>query len=107
MIFPSLLLVYHSDLVLTFLNISEHCIDSIRQLVTCHSDISTHYWRWEDWHKKPGARVYSQTTHTCRNFEKIQQWAVEHRLRDFDFFTHVDDPLHPGNGERVDGVGVV
>ncbi|KAF2261377.1 hypothetical protein CC78DRAFT_356142 [Lojkania enalia] len=79
----------------------EHCVDSIRQLITCHSDISTHYWRWEDWHKHPGSRVYSQTTHTCRNFEKIQEWAIEHRLRDFDFFTKASNEIHPENGVRV------
>lgn len=84
----------------------EHCVDSIRQLITCHSDISTHYWRWEDWHKKPGSRVYSQTTHTCRKFEKVQEWAVERRLRDFDFFTKAEDPLRPGGGRR-EGEGVV
>ena len=50
-----------------------HCLHSLRQAISCHSDISVGVWQWEDSLSdyKPNFR----TEHTCRNFEKIQEWA--------------------------------
>lgn len=45
--------------------------------------------------------MYAEVTHTCRNFEKIQEWAVEHRLRKFEFHTKAEDLLRPQGGQRI------
>jgi hypothetical protein len=57
----------------------DHCIDSIRQSLMCSSDISTIYWQWSA--EKHQVLPRAGTTHTCRNFEKIKAWAVEHKLK--------------------------
>jgi hypothetical protein len=61
-----------------------HCVDSIRQSLMCNIDVSTVFWEYNEDAKRsvPSA----QTTHTCRDWDRIHQWAVEHRLTD-----HFDD----------------
>ncbi|KAF2169466.1 hypothetical protein M409DRAFT_36220 [Zasmidium cellare ATCC 36951] len=58
-----------------------HCIHSLRQAISCASDISVGVWQWEtalsDYKPNFG------TEHTCRNFDKIQDWA---RSRSFENF---------------------
>jgi hypothetical protein len=71
----------------------EHCIDSLRQLITCHSDVSTHYWRWNPKQDPPQTQNHPQVLHTCRDFEAIQEWAQDHLLSKFDRFTRVENPL--------------
>ncbi|POR37564.1 Uncharacterized protein TPAR_02205 [Tolypocladium paradoxum] len=58
---------------------SNHCIESIRQSVMCHSDTSTVAYRWSDTAKVLRPRLDS--VHMCRNFTKIREWA---------FARHVD-----------------
>ncbi|KAM4066825.1 tat pathway signal sequence [Hirsutella rhossiliensis] len=66
----------------------EHCYDQLRQSLQCSSDISTIYWEWSP--KKSKMFGNLRTTHTCKNFAKIREWAVEHRLREeFDWFKKV------------------
>ncbi|KAF4635476.1 hypothetical protein G7Y89_g2625 [Cudoniella acicularis] len=57
-----------------------HCIDSIRQSLMCSIDVSTISWTWipESNLSAPDAR----TTHTCRDWDRVYEWAVEHKLRD-------------------------
>jgi len=46
----------------------------------CHADVSPISWRLN----VPVARVLAprlETTHTCRNFTKIQEWAREHEAK--------------------------
>ena len=60
-----------------------HCVDSIRQSLMCNSDISVIVWQWDKYTamSKPVGNV----VHTCRNFERIRDWAFERRLEtDFD-----------------------
>lgn len=54
-----------------------HCVDSIRQSLMCSVDISTLFWEWlpDQQRSTPDSR----TTHTCRDFEKVREWAVEHQ----------------------------
>ncbi|KIM95117.1 hypothetical protein OIDMADRAFT_134566, partial [Oidiodendron maius Zn] len=59
---------------------TEHCVDSIRQSLMCSVDISTIYWQWDTARQKTIANA--QTTHICKNFEKIQAWARDHAIRD-------------------------
>ncbi|KAH8897640.1 tat pathway signal sequence [Thozetella sp. PMI_491] len=66
----------------------EHCYEQLRQSLQCSSDISTIYWEWSEMKQKMVGNV--GTTHTCKNFEKIRDWAVEHKAQtDLDFDKYV------------------
>ncbi|KAK2589891.1 hypothetical protein QQS21_012431 [Conoideocrella luteorostrata] len=67
----------------------EHCYDQLRQSIQCASDVSTIYWEWSREKKKMFGNL--KTTHTCKDFEKIKEWAMQHRLHeDFDWFKEVE-----------------
>ncbi|KAK1761845.1 hypothetical protein QBC33DRAFT_462558 [Phialemonium atrogriseum] len=58
----------------------DHCIDAIRQSVMCHADVSPisfHVVLPPDDVDDVGTGIFPRlgTKHTCRNFEKIQDWA--------------------------------
>jgi hypothetical protein len=78
-----------------------HCIDAIRQSLMCSADVSTLAWQWSEernMHMEKGTIL-----HTCRDFNKIRDWAEEHRVKTrFDpTFTEMNDPLDPATW--VDG----
>ncbi|KAI0973470.1 hypothetical protein F4678DRAFT_426840, partial [Xylaria arbuscula] len=60
----------------------DHCVDYLRQALMCQVDISPIYVEWSDrWN-----RMFPKfgTEHTCRNFQKIQDWmkprnGLDHR----------------------------
>ena len=55
----------------------DHCIDSIRETLMCHADVSPMPFRVN----VPQNEVIVPrlaTTHTCRNFTKVQEWAKAH-----------------------------
>ena len=56
----------------------EHCYDQLRQSIICHSDLATIYWEWMP--ERNRAYGNTRTTHTCRNFEKVKQWALENQM---------------------------
>jgi Mycotoxin biosynthesis protein UstYa len=80
--------------ILDFLQLSDHCIESIRQSLACSSDISVNNYRWSEKAKHMKPRL--EAAHTCRNFEKIREWAFD-RYVDFR-----DDRKHVENGKIVD-----
>ncbi|RDW82687.1 hypothetical protein BP6252_03799 [Coleophoma cylindrospora] len=52
----------------------DHCIESLRLSIMCHSDIAAVYW---DYEPERGIPLPQETEpHTCRNFEKIREWAL-------------------------------
>ncbi|KAJ8132760.1 hypothetical protein O1611_g860 [Lasiodiplodia mahajangana] len=55
----------------------EHCIDSIRQALMCTSDITPFTVEWNTRYHRPRPDFIT-TPHTCRNFEKLRDWALEH-----------------------------
>ncbi|KAH8176414.1 tat pathway signal sequence [Sarocladium implicatum] len=66
----------------------EHCYEQLRQSLQCSSDIGTIFWEWSEKKQKMVGNV--GTTHTCKNFDKIREWAVEHRAQtDLNFTEHV------------------
>lgn len=67
---------------------AEHCYDQLRQALMCSSDISTLFWEWSvDANHLVGN---PRTTHTCRNFDKIRDWAKANRVQgDLDVSVHV------------------
>ncbi|KAJ3722012.1 hypothetical protein F5878DRAFT_70349 [Lentinula raphanica] len=54
----------------------QHCISSLRQSITCSSDITPIVWQWSN--KSQAAKERSDVVHTCRDFEKIKDWAHDH-----------------------------
>ncbi|KAJ6583483.1 hypothetical protein DFH09DRAFT_1029141 [Mycena vulgaris] len=69
-----------------------HCVDWIRQAIMCHSDTSVLVWQWNYKHNQstPIARV----PHTCRNFERIQEWGREHAMvGEYNDTVHLEDDL--------------
>ncbi|KAK7019771.1 hypothetical protein VNI00_017937 [Paramarasmius palmivorus] len=69
-----------------------HCVEHLRQSIICASDVSTIVWQWNPEKNRTMGR--SGVPHTCRNFEKISEWAAqpENRLRFEDFDLHVKPP---------------
>ncbi|KAK8084275.1 hypothetical protein PG997_005546 [Apiospora hydei] len=56
----------------------DHCIDALRQALMCHADVSPISWRLNVPVKKMLIPQLS-TTHTCRNFSRVHEWAQQHR----------------------------
>ena len=71
----------------------DHCIDSIRQSLTCNADISVLTWSWDVREQRniPQAEV----PHVCRRFDKLQEWAEARAVsQDWDStFRELHDPL--------------
>jgi hypothetical protein len=68
----------------------------IRQVLTCHADTSPLLWTWDNHEKKPTPLVYND--HTCRDFEKIRDWAFRHRLEEDWVGT---SPVSPGDSSDL------
>jgi hypothetical protein len=57
----------------------------------CSSDITPIPWKWdEETHRIIGLL---DSLHTCRDFNAIREWALEHEAKNFDTHTHIPDPL--------------
>jgi hypothetical protein len=80
-------------------NHANHCVEIIRQAIMCAVDVTPYTWRWNEEHKSLENRVF--TPHTCRNFDKIREWASPENhggnlTLGFDFkFRELNDPLDP------------
>ncbi|KAK4240933.1 hypothetical protein C8A03DRAFT_30900 [Achaetomium macrosporum] len=62
----------------------DHCIDALRQTIMCHADISPISWRVN----MPGNHMIIpqlSTTHTCRNFTKVREWAEAHSAGEWNY----------------------
>jgi hypothetical protein len=62
----------------------DHCIDALRQTIMCHADVSPVSWRVNI----PGNHMVIPqlaTTHTCRNFTLVQEWAREHSAGEWEY----------------------
>lgn len=73
----------------------DHCVDAIRQSLMCTADVSVLVWTWNK--KKKMNMEVGQIAHTCRKFDKIQEWARERAIYDgFDpAYRELNDPLDP------------
>jgi Mycotoxin biosynthesis protein UstYa len=58
-----------------------HCIDSLRESIMCSADITPIVWIWDEERKRSTPRL--DVVHTCRNFEKLQDWGKAHKLRKY------------------------
>ncbi|THC87472.1 hypothetical protein EYZ11_013080 [Aspergillus tanneri] len=52
-----------------------HCINHLRQAIQCHADLTPMEWTLVD--RK--IILNTATRHTCRNFNKIHEWARQRR----------------------------
>ncbi|KAF9444800.1 hypothetical protein P691DRAFT_735535 [Macrolepiota fuliginosa MF-IS2] len=66
-----------------------HCIGAIRQSLMCFSDVTPIVWQWNETIGMGDQR--DDIVHTCRNFERIQEWGKENFYSDMlDLETHVE-----------------
>ncbi|KAK0636392.1 hypothetical protein B0T17DRAFT_571227, partial [Bombardia bombarda] len=56
----------------------DHCLDLLRQVVMCHGDVSLQTFGWRDDYRWPWPNFEVQ--HTCRKWEKIQEWSKENSI---------------------------
>ncbi|KAK1992172.1 hypothetical protein LX36DRAFT_685043 [Colletotrichum falcatum] len=54
-----------------------HCINHLRQAIQCHGDLTPMEW------KLVGNKIIlnTQTHHTCRDFDRILEWAAKRQTR--------------------------
>lgn len=53
----------------------DHCIDMLRQVLMCQADVGIVPFYWV---KGQGPSEDFSTTHKCRKFDKVINWAEEH-----------------------------
>ena len=58
----------------------DHCIDLLRQVLMCHSDISLHTYGWKDGYRWPWPDFTIE--HECRSWDHLMVWAEEHNVPD-------------------------
>ncbi|KAJ7929774.1 hypothetical protein B0H13DRAFT_1595975 [Mycena leptocephala] len=69
-----------------------HCVDWIRQAIQCTSDTSVIVWQWEN--SMNNSIVKGNIAHTCRKFDKIQNWAKARRMiKVYDPTVHIQDDI--------------
>ncbi|KAJ7485403.1 hypothetical protein FB451DRAFT_1229610 [Mycena latifolia] len=69
-----------------------HCVDLIRQSLMCQGDTSMVVFQWDDGTKE--YRLRADVAHTCRKFDKLQDWAEERVLDKIpDKTIHIEDDL--------------
>lgn len=56
----------------------DRCIDALRQFVMCQGDVGVFSFNYPFNNGDPWPNY--ATPHTCRNFEDIRQWAVDHTV---------------------------
>ncbi|GAW23803.1 hypothetical protein ANO14919_133800 [Xylariales sp. No.14919] len=61
----------------------DHCIDQLRQALLCNSDVSVVYYKWSD--VVEGIRPMVNNQHTCRNYDKVLEWAKERNVGEGDW----------------------
>lgn len=64
--------------------------------IRCSADISVNVWQWSI--KYSGVVGYSTQAHSCRNFNKLRDWARERRIHkwiDTEFFIEDGLPTPP------------
>lgn len=56
----------------------DHCIDALRQMIMCQSDVGVFPFYYEN-ENDPWPNY--ATPHTCRSYEGVRKWALEHGVR--------------------------
>lgn len=66
----------------------DHCIEALREAITCFSDTSAFNFEWYESQRRLGPKIHS--LHMCRNFEKIQDWTSSRVVGIIDQRKHVE-----------------
>ncbi|KAI8627966.1 hypothetical protein F5Y19DRAFT_160058 [Xylariaceae sp. FL1651] len=56
----------------------DHCLDQVRQALICNADVSVVYFAWSD--IVQGLCPHVENKHTCRNYDKILDWAKDRTI---------------------------
>lgn len=78
-----------------------HCLESLRQSIMCHADVTPAVWHWDYSVPNPVRnKPWLTVLHTCRDFDRIRDWAEKHKIRwDFDYNVQIpqqfDIPTYP------------
>ncbi|KAJ7638072.1 hypothetical protein B0H17DRAFT_1106337 [Mycena rosella] len=85
--------VFHSLHCLNKIRMAvSHCMEWIRQAVTCSGDTSLVVWQWHD--ASNFSRPRANVAHTCRKFDKLQDWAKEHAMKiKYDATVRIEDDI--------------
>ncbi|TPX18223.1 uncharacterized protein E0L32_002732 [Thyridium curvatum] len=75
----------------------EHCIESLRQSIMCHSDITPLVSQWNS--EKQQMELRSSVVHSCRSFQRVREWASDHQLK----FSDLDLDVTGNAGSREPG----
>lgn len=75
----------------------EHCIESLRQSIMCHSDITPLVSQWNS--EKQQMELRSSVVHSCRSFQRVSEWASDHQLK----FSDLDLDVTGNAGSREPG----
>lgn len=81
----------------------DHCIDSIRQSLMCHADVTPLPFMWSE--ASHEALAVATVLHSCKDFGAVHRWGRENHVRGFDRKTTVYDPLD--DDPNVKGVKLV
>jgi hypothetical protein len=69
-----------------------HCLDAVREAIMCMSDISVTNWARNE--KANKALGHGDIVHSCRNFDRMRDWAYENRgVVDFNNEIYVQDAV--------------
>lgn len=74
---------------------TDHCVESLRQSIMCHSDVAVNTFVWK------ASKIMEPnlgTLHVCRNFTKIREWAMERAVE----ITRSDKQRKVEHGRIVD-----
>jgi Mycotoxin biosynthesis protein UstYa len=71
----------------------DHCIESIRQSLTCNADISATTYKWT---KSKRIDPVMNVVHKCRDFDRLQEWVKSRWVPWGNRQSHVE------NGQVVD-----
>jgi len=77
----------------------DHCIESLRQSITCSSDVTANGFDW--FPQTHYMRPRLDTVHKCRNFSRIKEFAFERFIPLNNLQSHVE-----ADGVLVDYTGV-
>ncbi|KAL7952496.1 hypothetical protein V8C34DRAFT_299191 [Trichoderma compactum] len=69
-----------------------HCLESLRQSIMCHADITPAVWHWDYSVPNPiRNKPWLTVLHTCRDFNRIREWAKKRKIQ-WDFDDEVEIP---------------
>ncbi|KAI0969597.1 hypothetical protein F4678DRAFT_473799 [Xylaria arbuscula] len=78
----------------------DHCLDQVRQALICSADVSVVYFAWSD--VVQGLRPHVENKHTCRNYDKILDWAKDKTIKATDWHPSKHVVRNPGGSFSIE-----